>query len=213
MPKFYDLTHIFQEDTLLFPGTPPLRFKSLNTIPANGFAETQLTLTSHVGTHIDAPAHLIPGGKTLGDFSAEKFWGMGYVVNCQECTREISQPWLAVQLAEKWPLDFVLLATGHSRHWPAAAYLENFPVLSPAAARWLVRQNIQALGMDAISFDPVESTALPVHHILLGAEILLVENLKIPAVLLNQSVEIVLAPLNFRRADGAPVRVFVKTEN
>lgn len=210
MSRIYDLTHILQEDTLLFPGTPPLQIKSRNTIQVNGFAETQITLTSHVGTHVDAPAHLIAGGRTLGDFSTERFWGSGFVVNCHDCQMEISQPFLAAQLAEKPPLDYVILATGQGRKWPTANYLENFPVLTTEAAGWLVEQKIKAVGIDAISFDPMDSEQLPVHRILLGAEILLLENLKIHPALLNCAVELVLAPLNYRQADGAPVRVFAK---
>ena len=210
MPQTYDLTHILQEDVLLFPGTPPLEIKSLNTITENGFAETQLTLTSHVGTHMDAPAHLIPDGKTLDGFSADRFWGNGYVVDCRHCENEIQQSCLVSQIAEKLPLDFILLATGYCEKWPTEDYLENFPVLTTEAAHWLVQQNIKVIGIDAISFDPMDSVELPMHRILLGAEILLIENLQIPAVLLNQSVELVLAPLNYRRADGSPTRIFAK---
>lgn len=209
MPKIYDLTHVLHEASLLFPGTPPLEFKRLNTIHANGFAETQLTFTSHVGTHVDAPAHLISGGKMLNDFPADRFWGAGFIVDCRGAT-EISQSFLAAKMAGKWPLDFLLLATGQARKWPGADYLDNFPVLTSEAAHWLVRENFLAIGMDAISFDPVESRELPIHRILLGSEILLVENLKIPEELLHQKVEIIFAPLSYRQADGAPVRVLAK---
>ena len=213
MSQIFDLTHILQENTLLFPGTPPVQIKSRNTISVNGFAETQLGLTSHVGTHIDAPAHLIPGGKTLGDFSAEKYWGNGFVIDCRNCEAEISRFFLNTQLAGQLPLDFLILATGQGIKWPSINYLNNFPVLTVEAARWVVEQKIQAIGIDAISFDPIDSVDLPVHHVLLNAEILLVENLKLPPALLNRSVELVFAPLSYRQADGAPVRVFAKSKN
>jgi len=209
MPKIYDLTHVLHEESLLFPGTPLLQFRPLNTIHANGFAETQLTFTSHVGTHVDAPAHLISGGKMLTDFPADRFWGAGFIVDCRGAT-EITQSFLAAKLAGKWPLDFLLLATGQARKWPDPDYLKNFPVLTSEAAHWLVQQRFFAIGMDAISFDVVDSKELPVHRILLGADMLLVENLKIPAELLQQKVEIILAPLSYRQADGAPVRVLAK---
>ena len=64
--------------------------------------------------------------------------------------------------------------------------------------------------MDTISFDPVASTHLPIHHILLENKILLLENVNIPAVLIGKTVELIVGPLPIEDADGAPVQIWAR---
>ncbi|MEI6855896.1 cyclase family protein [Psychrilyobacter sp.] len=78
--KIIDLTHIIDEKMPVFPGTEPPKFIQKNTIKKDGFAEKLLTMYSHTGTHIDAPAHMIEDGNSLSDFPVEKFVGKGVVI-------------------------------------------------------------------------------------------------------------------------------------
>lgn len=102
--------------------------------------------------------------------------------------------------------DFVLLRTGWCKHWGKAAYFSGYPVLSEAAALWLAGFNFKGIGVDAISFDSHDSTALPIHRIFLARNTVLIENLvnleKIPA---SEFIFCCL-PLKIAETDGAPVR-------
>lgn len=208
--SIYDLTHLMHSEMLLFPGTPAVKFESANTVAQNGFAETNLTFTSHVGTHLDAPAHLIDDGRTLDQFLPDTYWGQAFFVDCQNCGEVISREHLQNCSEDLAACDFAILVTGHSARWPTPAYLHNFPVLTIEAVKWLGTGKYKAIGIDAVSVDPLDSTALPNHHFLLKHEILIIENMKIPERLIGKKMELILAPLYFYEADGAPVRIFAR---
>ncbi len=78
--QIVDLTHMIDEKMPIFPGTEPPKIIQKNTINKDGFAEKILTISTHTGTHIDAPAHMIDGGNSLSDFPIEKFIGRGVVI-------------------------------------------------------------------------------------------------------------------------------------
>ena len=59
--RVYDLTHTISEDILVWPGTEQPRLSEGSTFERDGFRETRLELFSHVGTHMDAPAHMLAG--------------------------------------------------------------------------------------------------------------------------------------------------------
>ncbi|RAP29185.1 Kynurenine formamidase, bacterial [Brevibacillus laterosporus] len=73
--------------------------------------------------------------------------------------------------------DIVLIFTGLSKQWNSEEYIHQAPYLSKELADELVRLKIKAIGLDFISPDEVETTTSPIHHILLGNEIYLIENL------------------------------------
>ena len=80
--RIIDLTHCITEDMPVFPGTDQPKLEATSTCARDGFAETRLTLFSHTGTHIDAPAHIYPAGTTLDAFPAAQFVGKALIVDC-----------------------------------------------------------------------------------------------------------------------------------
>ena len=82
--RIIDLTQLISPDMPVYPGTEPPRLDPANTYEANGFRETLLTLFSHTGTHMDAPAHLFPGRTTLDAFPASQFVGKALVLDCTD---------------------------------------------------------------------------------------------------------------------------------
>ena len=74
------------------------------------------------------------------------------------------------------------------------------------AARFLVSCGMKGVGTDAISVDPVEMAHLPVHRVLLGAGMVIVENLRLQKLAGERRVRFYALPLKYRNADGAPVR-------
>lgn len=85
--KMLDLTHCITPEMPVYPGTEPPRLTAACTMEKDGFRETLLQMYSHTGTHMDAPAHMLPNGRTLDDFPAETFAGRGFVVDCGERRR------------------------------------------------------------------------------------------------------------------------------
>jgi kynurenine formamidase len=100
----------------------------------------------------------------------------------------------------------VLLRTGWSALWGVEDYFRDFPCLTPDAARWLVDRGVRGFGVDTCSVDPPASSDLPVHHVLLGAGVLIVENLANLQALPGGRFQFLALPLRLSDADGGPVR-------
>ncbi|MCK5738123.1 cyclase family protein [bacterium] len=206
----YNLSHPINEKSLLFPGTPPLRLAALSTIQKDGYRETSLTLTSHVGTHMDSPAHLLETGLFLDQFPPDKFWDTAYIFDAQHIKNTIEPEDFEPFIDKFQRAGMLLIFTGYGSLWPNVEYLHNFPVLSEKAALRLTEFNFKIIGMDTMSFDPIASTQLPIHLILLGKKSLLLENVNIPKILVGTTVELVVGPLPIEQADGAPVQIWAK---
>ena len=205
--KILDLTHRIEESMPVYPETDPPRLTPANTFEQHGFRETLLTMGSHTGTHMDAPAHMLLEGKTLDQFPADKYTGTAYVLDCSDLAgKEIPKARLQLHAAEIEAADFLLFYTGWDRYWGSAEYFSPFPTLSLEAAEYLASVPLKGVGTDAISIDPMDTTDYPVHKLLLGAGFVNTENLCRLAPLAGRSVPYLTLPLHFKDADGAPVR-------
>ncbi len=204
--KIIDLTHIIKEKMPVFPGTEPPSIKEATTIKNEGFAEKLITMFSHTGTHIDAPKHMIESGLGLDDFDVSKFIGNAVLIDLTNVSDDITLPDLIGYEKLIAKSDFVVLHTGHSKHWGSSEYFENFPVLEKSAAHWLSNFNLKGIALDAISIDAVNNTNSDNHNIFLGSNWIIIENLtnldKIPQNTFTLSV----LPLKIFDADGSPTR-------
>ncbi len=203
----YDLTHLITENIQVWPGTPAPKIQTLFTVEENGFRESDIDIVSHTGTHMDAPAHMIKNGIFLNQISIEHFTGLAVKTDLTHCHRIIKKEDLKILLGLNFRFEWVLLHTGWSRYWGHPAYFENYPVLSEEAANLLMGLSLKGIGIDAPSFDTFHSIDFPNHHLLLGKNILLVENLRGLEPLPSEKMFGFSAlPLHFINADGAPVR-------
>lgn len=206
-----DLTHILNNNITVYPDTVGPKFEVLNTVEKSGFAELQMTMVLHSGTHIDAPCHILKNTKSLDHFPIDKFIGRGIVIPCQD-KKEISLAYLQTFEDKIVQADFILFFTGWQYKWNTKDYFDNSPVPTREAATWLTKFGLKGIGVDAFSIDEVipadkiTTDNLPNHHVLLGSEILLIENLtnldKLPDTLFSFQC----LPLNIENADGSPVR-------
>jgi len=201
-----DLTHLIHPGIPVYPGTPEPLLDPLATLEREGYRETLLTAGSHTGTHMDAPAHMIPGGKTLDRFQVSHFTGKGVVITIPRGTAAIEKSFCKKSETAISKADYLLLRTGWCRFWGEEGYFSGFPVLTEEAALWLTGFSLKGIGIDAISMDAPESETWPVHRILLGAGMVVVENLCFPMEFTATDFLFTALPLNFQDADGAPVR-------
>jgi kynurenine formamidase len=205
--KAIDLTQLISPDMPVYPGTEGPRITNATSIERDGFAEKLITMYSHIGTHMDAPAHMIPGAFTLDQFPVGTFIGKAIVIEVPGSTGGvIGLGLLEAQADRLQACDFVLFNTGWDTKWGQASYFCDFPVLSPEAARWLSSQDLKGLGFDCISVDAVGSTDMTIHKILLGAGLVIVENLCQLAALHDKIFTFSCLPLRIPDSDGSPVR-------
>ncbi|MEK7557141.1 MAG: cyclase family protein, partial [Patescibacteria group bacterium] len=79
--KYIDLTHTFVDNMPVYPGDPVAEVKQIADIKKEGYTDHRITTGMHVGTHMDAPMHMIEGGKALSDMPVENFFGRGYLID------------------------------------------------------------------------------------------------------------------------------------
>ena len=207
MMNVIDLTHTMHPGMPVYPGTESPEFLIPFTVEADGFTEKKITMFSHTGTHIDAPAHILVDGPTLDKLPATHFIGNACVLDFSKLQKPV------IDLDDMTPFlrqiektEFVLMYTGWDRFWGQQAYFENYPVLSPEAAQQIASFNLKGIGSDMISVDPSDSRTLPIHQIFLGNNIVIIENLTNLEQLLQQEFTFYCLPLKIEQADGSPVR-------
>jgi kynurenine formamidase len=192
-----------------YPGTPQPESRSICTIGEEGFNERMLSFSSHTGTHVDLPLHMVRGGRSLDDFGIDRFVGRAAVIDVQDAAGgTISLQRLAPfrMLIER--LDFVLLHSGWSRYWGTDAYLSGYPVLTLQAAEWLAGFRLKGIGTDTVSFEAAGAESFPVHKALFAGNMVLVENLCRTEVLIGREFLFYSVPLKLAGAEAAPVRAF-----
>ncbi|MDJ0781380.1 MAG: cyclase family protein [Desulfosarcinaceae bacterium] len=206
-----DLTHPIHPDMPVYPGTEPPTIAQACRIEREGFAEKLLTCYSHTGTHMDAPSHLIAGGRHLDSYPVDSFVGAGCCLRVDAADGDvISVGHLETQAQVLRQAAFIFLHTGWGNRWGTPAYFEPHPVLSPAAAVWLADLPMKAIGVDAISVDRLDTQSYPVHIALLSRDILIIENLCRLEQLPVSGFQVTCLPLPLTEADGAPVRVVAR---
>ncbi len=198
----YDLTHMIRDDLPVYPGDPKPVVQPVATLAHDGYAVSSVTIGTHTGTHIDAPQHMLDSGKSLHEYPVERFIVQAVCIDvhngfeAKAIKQQIYRPGLAV-----------LFCTGASNYFNEPRYWHDFPVLDLATISVLIGMQVPLVGVDAGSFDNDESFS--VHKALLGADILLVENLTNLGQLIGKQIELTALPLKLA-ADGAPVRVIAR---
>jgi len=205
--KIIDLTHCINEATMVWPGTAQPVIRPSSTLAADGFRETRLDIPSHLGTHMDSPAHMEPALRTLDTYPVDTFCGRAWTIDCSAAGPGgfISRTML-LSVTEPEAFDFILLYTGWEQHWGTASYFGPYPVLTPDAADYLANLPIKGIGIDTMGVDSMDSETFAIHHILFQKDKVILENLNNLHSLIGHSITLTALPLYFEQADGAPIR-------
>lgn len=205
--KIIDLTHTFTNQMPVYPGDPIPSLKQVANIDSDGFNDHEIHSAMHVGTHMDAPFHMIGDGKKIDEIPPDNLFGKGILIDARD-KNQIDESLLASKEIESDAI--VLVFTGLGDKFRDPKYFTNSPILTEGFAKWLVDSKVKLLGMDMSSPD---KSPFPIHKLLLSNDILIVENLTNLDQLLNvKSFEIIALPAKFQ-TDGAPVRVIARIED
>ena len=203
---YIDLTQNFKPQMPVFPGDKLSSLTQTATVKEQGCSDHRLSTGMHVGTHIDAPAHMLENGKLISEYPAEKVFGRGVLIDARGKTLASADLLLASGIK---PGDIVLVMFGWSEKFSQPDYFINYPEIAKSFANKLVELGASMVGMDTPSPD---SLPYKVHKILLSKDILIIENLRNLEGLLNyKSFEITALPLNIE-ANASLCRVVVTTK-
>jgi arylformamidase len=189
----------------VYRGNPVVRIRAAMTLRKDGVNLSELCLGSHTGTHVDAPAHFIQGGRGIDRLPLQRFIGPAWVADLRavhggigaDDLRRARIPRNAARL---------LLRTSNSRWWhPARPFRTDFVYLAPDGADWMVERGIELVGIDYLSIEGFRIPGGPTHKRLLGAGIPIVEGLDLSGVMAGRWQMIAL-PLRIQDGDAGLTR-------
>ncbi|STY69764.1 cyclase family protein [Micrococcus luteus] len=208
----------------VYPGDPGVRIRPALTVAQDGVAVMALEIGSHAGTHVDAPCHTVPGGRTVEGLTWDELCGDALVLGLAGLAP--GEPISAARLAPLLPgTDAqtpvrLLLATGWDRHWRDGLLRARHPFLTGEAAAMLWDRGIRLLGVDMLSPDQTGLAGepdFPAHAAFLGGDGIIVENLvgldalrpagAAPRADWSARLRLEVHPLPLAGGDGAPARV------
>ncbi|MBQ3422414.1 MAG: cyclase family protein, partial [Romboutsia sp.] len=209
--KFIDLTHKLYNGMPVFMDEESPKLESVAEVNKNKYKATRLDIYSHNGTHIDAPAHIIENGATLGEYDIEKFIGTAVIIDCRDVALkeepEINFNYIENNKEKADKADFIIFYTGYCEYWGSDKYKKNCPYLSIECAEYIASKKKKGIGVDFMSPDKMGSGGLPTHKILLKNDVLIIENLANLDKLDCDEFILTALPLKYDNADGAQVRV------
>jgi kynurenine formamidase len=183
--------------------------------PPNLFRTNKIICKAGMGTHMDAPAHCVPGGRTIDLLSADELIADCCVVDVADKADEgyIIMP-SDIEAFEKEhgqipPSALVIFYTGWSKFWNEAAKYHNnhkFPSVHQSTVEILVNRGVAGVGIDTLSCD-TGAGGFPAHRIILGADKYLVENIANADKLPSTGAKVFVMPIKIKDATEAPIRL------
>ena len=182
MATFFDLSHTIVHGMTTYPGLPgPVICDYLSREASRGkyapgveFHIGRIDMVANTGTYVDSPFHRYADGADLAGLRLESLADLDTVVVDARDRHAIGPERLAgLTLRGR----AVLVRTGWDAHWGTPRYLADNPFLTAAAARALVEAGAALVGIDSLNIDDTGDPARPVHSLLLGAGIPIVEHL------------------------------------
>lgn len=210
----YDISQVLQPGTPEWPGDTPYTCGwTLRMAEGADFNLSRIAMSPHVGTHADAPLHVLADGAPTDAFPLEVFSGPADVVELPPMLRQrmdLLEP--GIEFADLAPLlpariERLLLRTGCTA--AAGAFPAAWPALTPACLEALCDRGLRLLGLDAPSVDPRERKALDSHRALFRRGAYNLENLDLRGVPPGR-YELVAYPLRLGGLDAAPVRAVLR---
>lgn len=191
----------------VYPGDPIPELKQVADIGKEGYTDFQITTAMHVGTHMDGPLHMIENGKYLFEMPVEKFFGQGHIIDARGLTV------VGAEVLDNHNInkgDILLVLTGFGKKYREDNYYESYPEINENFAHRAVELGVSIVGMDTPSPD---RPPFKTHKILLGKEILIIENLtNLEKLLTIPDFEVFALPAKLQ-TEAAPVRVIARYTN
>src|ERR687887_2394694 len=208
--KIVDLTLGITSDMITFPGYPMPNFIEWSKFDIQGYISEVMFLSTHTGTHMDAPFHFNPNGQTIDQVEVNRYiCNNAILMKIQKNANEMitSDDIIRNSKYEIKEKNTVVLSTGWEKQIKEKDnYLKNNPGLSKDAAEYLVEKKVNAVAIDSPSIDMGTDSGFIVHKILLSNRILVIENLCNLYRFNNQKFTLLITPLKLVGASGSPIR-------
>jgi len=214
--KVIDLTLTVSDKIPTFPGSPQPSFIPWENVKEDGYNLELLFLSTHTGTHMDAPYHFLEKGVKIHEISLKKLVSEAVLIKSKKKGGE-SITKTDIQKFEKKhgkiaSFSSVIFYTGWQRNLQKKYYFTKNPGLSVSAAKYLASKKINLVGIDSPSIDLGKDSKFSVHQIFAKKGILIVENLANLEKIKSSKFHLVVLPLKLKNATGSPVRAIAFVE-
>ena len=192
----YDISRPLNNFIETYPGDPEFRLSYLQTIEEGSpFSLSSFSMSSHTGTHIDAPSHFLSGGSTIDELPLRLLMGTAVLI-------QTTQEYIDAQTLEESNIpkntSRLLIGTKNSR----------CKGMTIDGAKWIMKRTINLVGIDRLSIEEPDTETFPIHKYLLSNHVLLIEGLKLDAVPAD-TYDLICLPLPISSAEAAPVRAIL----
>jgi len=205
-----DLTLEISNKLPSFPGSPRTQFISWADKKSDGYNLELIFLSSHTGTHLDAPYHFIEKGIKIDRIPLNRLITSAILCNIRKGANMSITQYDIVSFEAKngkiQPNSAVIFGTGWSKNLARKDYFTKNPGLSADAAKYLSKKRVSLIGIDSPSIDMGKDSKFSVHHVLLKSGILILENLCNLDKIQRTSFMLIVLPLKLKEATGSPVR-------
>jgi arylformamidase len=206
--KIHDISVPISPSMHTYPGDPAVSIEPVLQIAKGDAANvSRLSLGNHTGTHLDPPAHFIPGGATIDQLDLNVLYGRARVVDLSHIEKEITADDLERAKLPKRVVR-ILVKTRNSDLWDRQGFQKEFVAFAWDAAQWLVDHGIHLVGIDYLSVESFGASEPKTHRILLEAGIVIVEGLNLKNVLPGDYT-LACLPLKIEQGDGGPARTIL----
>ena len=216
--RLIDLSHTITDGLVTYKGLPApiicdyLSREASKAFYAEGttFQIGKIEMVANTGTYLDAPFHRYAEGMDLADLALEAVANLdGVKVKVPHAVGKIGpERFAGVEVAGK----AVLIETNWSRHWNTEAYYEGHPFLSEEAGLYLRDNGARLVGIDTYNIDDTSGGERPVHSMLLGADILIVEHMCNLENVPQSGFKFYAVPIKVKGFGTFPVRAFAQIE-
>ena len=209
-----DLTREISTDTKVFPGSPLPKFITWNKMEIHNYHSEVVFMSTHTGTHMDAPSHFVTGVSSIDQIPVNRFISRAILIKIAKASDElITTSEIEASKVNILEGNSVVFSTSWENEVDNDYYFNHSPGLSEDAAEYLIDKRVNAVCIDSPSIDRGSDSNFPVHKLLLSKEILIVENLCNLSKIDNQNFTLIMMPLKLSGASGSPVRAIATSEN
>jgi len=215
MNQLIDLSHTVEHGMITYKGLPGpiicdfLSREASKSHYAKGttFHIGKIEMVANTGTYIDSPFHRYADGKDLSELALEAIANVEGLVFRADTAHQRA---IGAELFENADVNgkAVLVQTGWDRHWGSDQYFEGHPFLTAEAAEWLQEAGASLVGIDSLNIDNTSEGHRPVHSILLGADIPIVEHMCNLENLPTSGFKLHAVPVKVQKFGTFPVRVY-----
>lgn len=211
--KYIDLSRVLTPGVGEIPGHPATIIEEFQTHLTHDRTNAHLSYSIHAGTHVDCPYHFFPEGERIDEMPLDKFIGKGILVDLLDQVKPgeaisvekiVNNSSITSLTDQELTQSIILINTGWGAKYQEDDYYKNNPYISEEAAKFFAEKKVKAVGLD---FPPDGKQGSIVHRTLLGAKVLLIENLTNMNALKELDFQVFAMPVKIFQQSGGTARV------